>query len=93
MTAPILRNDLQAPLADVRALVALALAEDLTPLGDLTSSLLDPARTATATFSPRAAGVIAGCRCVEETFLAVDPRLSVEWHLTDGDAVRLSKQK
>ncbi len=88
MTAqPTPRNDLQAPLADIQALVARALAEDLTPLGDLTSSLLDPTQTATATFSPRAAGVIAGCRCVDETFRAVDPRLSVEWHLTDGDAV------
>jgi nicotinate-nucleotide pyrophosphorylase (carboxylating) len=81
------RYDLQAPLADIQFLVARALAEDLTPLGDLTSSLLDPAQTATATFSPRAAGVIAGCRCVSETFRAVDERLALTWHRTDGDRV------
>ena len=68
--------DLQVPLADIQYLVARALAEDLTPLGDLTSSLLDPAQLATATFSPRAPGVVYGCRCVEETFRAVDERLT-----------------
>lgn len=64
-----------------------ALAEDLTPLGDLTSSLLDPGRQATATFGARAAGVLAGCQCVEETFAAVDPQLTVSWAKTDGDRV------
>ena len=37
----------------VRAAVALALAEDLTPLGDLTSALLPTARRAVADFVPR----------------------------------------
>ncbi|MEM9561321.1 MAG: carboxylating nicotinate-nucleotide diphosphorylase [Actinomycetota bacterium] len=82
-----IRTDLQAPVADIRFLVERALAEDLTPLGDLTSSLLDPARQATATFGARSAGVISGCRCVEETFAAVDEALSVEWSKTDGDRV------
>ncbi|MGF1595594.1 MAG: carboxylating nicotinate-nucleotide diphosphorylase [Acidimicrobiales bacterium] len=86
MTAT-LRPDLQAPAADIRFLVERALAEDLTPLGDLTSSLLDPSRTATATFGARAPGVLAGCACVIETFRAVDPALRVEWHKTDGDRV------
>lgn len=48
-----MRTDLQAPIADVRALVAMALAEDLTPFGDLTSSLLDPELMATAEFNAR----------------------------------------
>ncbi len=82
-----LRPDLQPPAADVDFLVARALAEDLTPLGDLTSSLLDPAKTATATFGARFAGVLAGTMCVEKTFLAVDDRLSIDWHKTDGDRV------
>ena len=86
MTATI-RPDLEAPLADIQFLVERALAEDLTPLGDLTSTLLDPALRATATIGSRAEGVIAGCRCVEETFRCVDPRLSVEWAKTDGDRV------
>lgn len=74
-------------MADIRYLVAKALAEDLTPLGDLTSSLIDPAKTATARFNAREPGVLAGCRCVEETFRAIDETLAVEWYLTDGDRV------
>lgn len=83
-----MRPDLQPPLADIRFLVERALAEDLTPLGDLTSSLVDPHLTATAEFRSRASGVIAGCLCVEETFAALDPRLNVDWLLSDGDRVQ-----
>lgn len=81
------RPDLHPPRHDVRFLVERALAEDLTPFGDLTSSLIDPALTATAEFRSRAPGVVAGCLCVEETFAALDPRLSVEWTKTDGERV------
>ncbi len=80
-----MRTDLQAPIADVRALVAMALAEDLTPFGDLTSSLLDPELMATAEFNAREPGVLAGCVCVQETFAAVDPRLRIQWNKTDGE--------
>ena len=82
-----MRRDLQPPVADVRFLVERALAEDLTPLGDLTSSLLDQELQATAEFGARFPGVIAGCLCVEETFAAVDSSLSVEWSKSDGDRV------
>ncbi|MBT8241935.1 MAG: carboxylating nicotinate-nucleotide diphosphorylase [Acidimicrobiia bacterium] len=82
-----MRRNLLPPVADVRTMVALALAEDLTPLGDLTSSLIDSALTATAEFNAREAGVLAGCLCVEETFTAVDPTLSIEWLKTDGDRI------
>ncbi|MEM8922414.1 MAG: carboxylating nicotinate-nucleotide diphosphorylase [Actinomycetota bacterium] len=85
--APTVRHDLLPPLADIRFLVERALTEDLTPLGDLTSALLDPQLQATATFGARTDGVLAGCRCVEETFALVDPALSVEWGKTDGDRV------
>ncbi|MGH1492743.1 MAG: carboxylating nicotinate-nucleotide diphosphorylase [Acidimicrobiales bacterium] len=82
-----MRRDLQPPLDDIRFLVKRALAEDLTPLGDLTSSLLDPDLQATAEFGARFPGVLAGCLCVEETFTAVDPGLTVEWMKSDGDRV------
>lgn len=82
-----MRHDLHPPLADVQFLVNRALAEDLTPFGDLTSSLLDPATSATAEFRAREAGVLAGTRCVDETFRAVDPELRVDWKVTDGAAI------
>jgi len=44
----------------VRAAGALALAEDLTPLGDLTSALLDPSTRAEALIMARWPGRIAG---------------------------------
>ena len=80
-----MRHDLHPPVADIRFLVERALAEDLTPFGDLTSSLLDPNLQATAEFNAREAGTLAGTRCAEETFTAVDPLLSIEWHKNDGD--------
>lgn len=82
-----MRTDLHPPVADIRFLVQRALAEDLTPFGDLTSSLLDPDLQATAEFGARFPGVIAGCLCVEETFAAVDPSLTVEWSTSDGGRV------
>jgi nicotinate-nucleotide pyrophosphorylase (carboxylating) len=69
----------------VREAVARALAEDLTPIGDLTSALLPPALTATAAFVPRAGGVLAGRRCAEETIRQVDPDLELAFHADDGD--------
>lgn len=81
------RPDLRAPHADVRGLVERALVEDLAPLGDLTSALLDPSRVATAELRPRRDGVLAGVQCVDETLAQLDPRLTIEWVRTDGDRV------
>lgn len=64
-----------------------ALGEDLTPLGDLSATLLGDDATATATFVTRSPGVIAGSLCVIETFDQVDPRLEVDWNVSDGDEV------
>lgn len=77
----------EAPLDAVRDAVARALAEDLTPLGDLTSRMLPPDATATASFVAREAGVIAGRACADETFRQVDPEVETAWSLSDGDAV------
>ncbi len=81
-------SHLDPPLADVRALVQRALAEDLTPLGDLTASLLDPHLWADGEFVAREAGVVAGRLCVVETLAAVDERLTVGWELPDGSTVQ-----
>ncbi len=73
------------PIADIRYLVEKALVEDLTPFGDLTSTLIPPDRMARAEFKSREPGVVAGTRCAEETFAAVDTDLTIEWQLNDGD--------
>ncbi len=75
------------PIGAVRAAVAAALAEDLTPLGDLSAALIPPSAHAEARFVSRAVGVLAGRSCVEETFAQVDAAIGCKWALTDGDAV------
>jgi nicotinate-nucleotide pyrophosphorylase (carboxylating) len=76
-----------APITEVRRAVAVALAEDLVPLGDLSAALLPEGVAATARFVPRAAGVLAGTACAAEAFAQLDPAVTVEWSADDGDAV------
>jgi len=78
---------LRPPRHAVTEAVARAIAEDLTPLGDLTSALLPPELTATAVFVVRAAGVVAGVDCATETFAQIDASLAVDWIVDDGAAV------
>lgn len=78
---------LQPPRGVVVEAVTRALAEDLTPLGDLTSALLPQDLRATARFVARDAGVVAGRACVDETFSQVDPSVTLEWSVDDGDRV------
>ncbi len=78
---------LEPPAADVRAVVERALAEDLTPLGDITSMLLDPTLQATGRFVARGPGTIAGSACVRETFHQVDPTVALNWSAPDGTSV------
>jgi len=78
---------LEPPIAAVRDIVARALAEDLTPLGDLTSSLLDPEATVKAQLVPRACGRLAGTACLVETYRQLDERVEVSWHAMEGATV------
>lgn len=78
---------LHPPITEVRRVVTAALAEDLTPLGDLSAALVDPAVTATAAFVPRSDGVLAGTACATEAFAQLDPSVRVAWSATDGDRV------
>lgn len=77
---------LHPPITAVRSNVALAVAEDLLPLGDLTASLL-PARTVEARLVSRESGVLAGSLCVTETFSAVDGAIELGWLVAEGAAV------
>ena len=75
------------PVTEIRRVVAAALAEDLTPLGDLSAGLLDGGVIADAEFVPRRAGVLAGTRAATEAFAQLDPAVTVEWRADDGDDV------
>ena len=77
------------PINAVRDAVQRALAEDLTPLGDLTSALLDPSTVATAAFVAREPGRLAGVACAAEAFEQVDRSLMVEWCFADGDVLEV----
>ncbi|HET6775823.1 MAG TPA: carboxylating nicotinate-nucleotide diphosphorylase [Acidimicrobiales bacterium] len=80
-------HDAHPPLLAVREAVTRALAEDLTPIGDLTSALLPPDLEAVARLVPRAGGVLAGRLCADEAIRQVDPTLVVTWSADDGDRV------
>ena len=71
----------------VREAVARALAEDLSPLGDITSVLLPDGAMAIADFVPRRGGVLAGTRSATEAFAQLDPAVDVTWSAVDGDVV------
>jgi nicotinate-nucleotide pyrophosphorylase (carboxylating) len=75
------------PAHAVREAVARALAEDLTPLGDLSAALLSPDIAACATFVSRERGVLAGTECAGEAFAQLDPNLKIVWQLHDGARV------
>jgi nicotinate-nucleotide pyrophosphorylase (carboxylating) len=78
---------LEPPHTAVAEAVERALAEDLTPLGDLTSMLLPDDLHATAAFVVRGDGVLAGSACVTETFTRIDPTVELTWSAADGDRV------
>jgi nicotinate-nucleotide pyrophosphorylase (carboxylating) len=78
-------HDAHPPIIAVRDAVAHALAEDLTPIGDLTSALLPPDLEATARFVPRVDGVLAGRLCADEAFRQIDDSLVISWSADDGD--------
>lgn len=81
-------SDADPPLAAVRAAVQIALAEDAGVLGDITSiACVDERRWGAARFVARQAGVVAGVRCADETYRALDPAVQRQWHLADGDEV------
>ena len=75
------------PIHAVRAAVAAALAEDLTPLGDLSAALVPLGATTEARFVSRADGVVAGTTCATEAFAQLDARVEVSWARADGDPV------
>jgi nicotinate-nucleotide pyrophosphorylase (carboxylating) len=82
-----MHDPLGPPIASVRAAVARALDEDLTPLGDITSALLPHELTTAADFVARSPGVLAGIACASEAFAQIDESVEVNWLAVDGDDV------
>lgn len=73
--------------ADLPALIARALAEDVGP-GDVTTEATIGADVrATGRFLVKETGVIAGLAVAERVFAAVDAGLAAEWTAADGDRV------
>lgn len=68
--------------------VRAALIEDLGRVGDLTTLATIPAgRTATAVIAARKPGVLAGLPLAREAFRQIDPAVSVEALVADGDSL------
>lgn len=81
---PVARDDLHPPVVAVRPAVAIALAEDLLPLGDLTATLLPAGAAGRAAFVARRPGVVAGTLCLREVCAQLDPALECTVELDDG---------
>ncbi|MBX9754095.1 MAG: carboxylating nicotinate-nucleotide diphosphorylase [Pseudomonadaceae bacterium] len=80
-------NLILADLADeISANVAKALREDLGS-GDITAQLISAERHATARIISRDAAVICGTAWVDEVFRQLDPNVSVQWQVQDGERV------
>jgi nicotinate-nucleotide pyrophosphorylase (carboxylating) len=77
-------SSFDGPVADIRAAVARALAEDLGPLGDITAALVPRDARAVAEVVARTDGVIAGTACATEVFAQLDPDVQVHWLVDDG---------
>jgi nicotinate-nucleotide pyrophosphorylase (carboxylating) len=69
-------------------LLELALREDLGTAGDLTTqATVDPRQQASVVVAARRAGVVAGLEVALETFLLVDPQVSILQLVRDGQQV------
>ena len=76
---------LDPPIGAVRDVVARALAEDLGVFGDVTAGLVPAGATVAASIVARELGVLAGQLAATETFAAVDPTVTVQWEVAEGD--------
>jgi len=71
---------------DIQRMVHFALEEDI-GTGDITAELIPADRIAEATIITREAAVLCGRPWVDEVFRQLDPSVSLDWQVDDGDAV------
>ncbi len=76
--------------ADLPQQIAAALAEDIRG-GDLTAALIAPEKTGRATVITREAAIICGIPYVDAAFRQVDPRVTFDWQVSEGDAVEAAQ--
>jgi nicotinate-nucleotide pyrophosphorylase (carboxylating) len=80
----------EAPLVpvpvDLPQQVAAALAEDIRG-GDLTAALIPPDKLGRATVITREPAIVCGIPYVQAAFRQVDPRVTFDWRVGEGDAV------
>ncbi|PKA55639.1 nicotinate-nucleotide pyrophosphorylase (carboxylating) [Apostasia shenzhenica] len=85
---PIVLKPPSHPTYDLKAVIALALAEDAGDRGDVTSLATVPSNMEVeAHFIAKEDGVIAGIALAEMIFDQVDPSLKVEWSTRDGNYI------
>ena len=72
--------------ADLPQQVARALTEDI-GAGDLTGALIAADRTGRAAVITRDPAIVCGIPYVEASFAQVDPRVTLEWQIAEGDSV------
>ena len=84
---PVMPNLMLADLSsEITANVQTALREDLGS-GDLTAQLIDVEHHASARIITREAATICGTAWVDEVFRQLDPRVTVNWRVHDGQRV------
>ena len=80
-------SSVHPPAEAVTEAVTRALAEDLLGDGDVTAALVPAGATAHFGLRARQDGVLAGRDCAAETFRQLDPTLTLDWHVDDGDVL------
>ncbi|MGQ2966917.1 carboxylating nicotinate-nucleotide diphosphorylase [Methylophilus sp.] len=70
--------------------VKTTLAEDIGK-GDLTAALIPAGTRASATIISRVAATICGCAWVQQCFEQLDPGISLDWQVNDGDHVQANQ--
>jgi nicotinate-nucleotide pyrophosphorylase (carboxylating) len=79
-----LKSNFDPPYLTVKRAVLNALREDLEPIGDITSALVDPDKNSMLELNARLPGVLAGKLCFLETFNQIDSDIKVDFYLEDG---------
>lgn len=79
-------NTVKVLAEDIQSNVRSALTEDIGD-GDITAQLIPAAAVGEARVITREQGVMCGKAWVDEVFAQVDPSVSLQWHVSDGQSI------